>query len=238
MLPEKKMKSKSNLYLHEEIGLLALKDEEGTFYSSTNYHFGMGGAILAELLLLKRVAVEQVKKAKFLVVTDDKIIGDVLLDECLQMVINAKRRTRIENWVSKFANLKQLKHRIAQQLCNKGILSEDKDKVLLLFKRRIYPELNPIPEEKIVGRLRSAIQGFDSKVDAKTVILISIAKSTDLLKTFMSRSELRENKERIKQLINGELTGKATAEAIEAMQAAVIVATIIPAVVATTVTTS
>ena len=230
------MKGTKNLYLYEEIALLALKDEKGTFYSSSNYHFGMGGAILAELLLLKKVAVEEKRRAKFLKVIDETPIKDELLDQCLQIVINAKRRTRLENWVSKFANIKQLKHRIALQLCNRGILREDEDTVLLLFKRRVYPELNPIPEEKIIGRLKSAIMGYDSSIDPRTIILISIAKSTDLIKTFLDRSEIKESKERVKKLVNGELTGKATQEAIEAMQAAIVVAAIIPAVIATTAT--
>ncbi len=230
------MKRYNKLFLYQEITLLALKDEKGTFYSTSNYTFGIGGAILAELLLMKKVSIEQTKRAKFLRVIDDKPVGDELLDECLQLVQNAKRRTRIENWVSKFANLKKIHHRVALQLCKKGILREDEDTMLLLFKRKVYPELNAIPEEKIISRLKSAIFGYDSKIDTQTVIIISIAKSTDLLKTFLSKSEIKSSKTRIKHLINGELTGKATSEAIEAMQAAIVVAAVIPGIVATTVT--
>jgi len=41
-----------------------------------------------------------------------------------------------------FAELKNLKHRIATQLCKRGILQAAEDKVFLFFTRKIYPEIN------------------------------------------------------------------------------------------------
>ena len=60
------MMRRKDLYLHEEIMLLALKDEKGTISSGT-YQHAMGGAILAELLLRKHIAVDESKKNKKLV---------------------------------------------------------------------------------------------------------------------------------------------------------------------------
>jgi hypothetical protein len=54
----------NNLFLHEEIMLLALRDEEGTIASGSMYNFAVGGAIIAELLLSQRIAVDQSKKKK------------------------------------------------------------------------------------------------------------------------------------------------------------------------------
>ena len=45
------MIDRDRLTLHEEILLLALRDEEGTIASGTNYSYALGGAILAELIL-------------------------------------------------------------------------------------------------------------------------------------------------------------------------------------------
>ena len=42
---------KDQLLLHEEVLLLALRDEKGTIASGTMYQYALGGAILAELLL-------------------------------------------------------------------------------------------------------------------------------------------------------------------------------------------
>ena len=48
------MTQQQNLFLHEEVMLLALKDAAGTI-GVANWTFAMGGAILAELLLSKRI---------------------------------------------------------------------------------------------------------------------------------------------------------------------------------------
>ncbi len=65
------------------------------------------------------------------------------------------------------------------------------------------------------------------------VVLLSLASSADLLRHVFDKKELKARQARIEQVVNGELTGKATKEAIEAMQAAVMVACIIPAIVVT-----
>ncbi len=47
------MTTQTNLFLHEEIMLLALRDEEGTIASGTMYKYAIGAAVLSELLLNK-----------------------------------------------------------------------------------------------------------------------------------------------------------------------------------------
>jgi len=49
-----------------------------------------------------------------------------------------------------------------------------------------------------------------------------------------NKKELKERKVRIKQIVNGEITGKAATEAIQAMQAAVMVACIMPTMMTAT----
>ncbi len=225
------MWDKLKLYLNEEILLLCLKDKEGTMNPWVNYQFGLAGAILAELLLQKRVDIVTEKKHKYVQIVNTTPIGDPILDEALQLIIKRKKRAEMNYWVTKFTNIKKLKNRIAQQLVNKGILRAEQDKVLLLFTRNIYPEVNPEPEHEIIERLRAAIFTEKSDLDVSTVILIALADSIDLLKTIFDKSQLKEQKNRLKQIANGDLIGQATREAIQAMQAAMMVACIIPAVI-------
>jgi len=227
----------NTLYLHEEIMLLALRDREGTIEFGSMYQFAIGGAILAELLLTKRIAIDESRKKKLVTPVPTKTPGDPVIDECYAKVKNAKRRATLETWVSRFANLRDLKHRVAKQLCRRGILRADEDKVLLIFTRKIYPEADPEPERAIIQRLRTAIFTDTTDLDARTVILLSLAKSADLLKFHFGKKELKVRKKRIEQIINGEVAGRATKDAIEAMQAAVMVAAIIPSIVVTTAAT-
>ena len=213
------------LYLQEEIMLLTLRDKEGTIASGTNYRYAIGGAVLAELLLRNRVTVDEEKRKKrFLRLVDSTPLGDTVIDECLQKVKTAKRRVQLQAWVSRFAGVKNAKHRVAEKLCRRGILRADEDKVLMIFSRKIYPEIDPEPEREIIDRLSDAIFTDTQDVDPRTVVLLSLAKSADILKVNFDKKKLKTRKKRIEQVVNGEMTGKATKDAIAAMQAAVMVA--------------
>jgi Golgi phosphoprotein 3 len=222
----------NTLFLHEEILLLALRDEEGTIASGgTMYQYAIGAALLAELLLSKRIEVEESGRKKLVNLVSSTPLGEPLIDECLEKVISAKRRAVLQTWVSRFASIKNLKHRTAQQLCRRGILRANEDKVLLLFTRKIYPEINPGPERELIRRLEYAIFTDTRDIDPRTVVLLSLASSTGLLKVAFDKKKLKGRKARIKQIVNGEITGKAATEAI---QAAVMVAVIMPAMMTTT----
>jgi Golgi phosphoprotein 3 len=228
------MMMQGTLFLHEEILLLALRDEEGTIAAGTMYQYAIGAALLAELLLSKRIEVEQPGKRKLVNLVSSTPLGEPLLDECLEKIAHAKRRAVLQTWVSRFAGIKNLKHRTAQQLCRRGILRADEDKVLLLFTRKIYPEVNPEPERELIERLRHAVLTDADDIDPRTIVLLSLANSTGLLKMAFNKKELKDRKVRIKQIVNGEITGKAATEAIQAMQAAVMVACIMPAMMTAT----
>ncbi len=218
------------LYLHEEIILLVLRDEQGTIEFGAWYNQAIGSAVLSELLLAGRITIEDGKK-RLVNLISDRPIGEPVIDECLSKIVSAKRRTSATNWVSRFGNLKQLKHRVARGLCQRDILRADEDKVLLLFSRKIYPEFNPIPERLLIERMRQAIFTDVEPVDVRTVILVSLANACDLLKFPFDKKDLKRRAKRIELLSNGDLIGQAAKEAIQAVQAAIIVAAVMPAMV-------
>ena len=226
------MEYANDLFLHEEIMLLALRDEEGTIASGSMYNYAVGGAIMAELLLTQRIAVEQSKK-KLVSVLSPELLDDPLIDEWFIKMASVKRRKNLQGWVDSIANTRSLKDRVAVQLCQRGILKMDEKKILLLFTQKIYPEINPVPEKKIIDRLRNAIFTDTDDIDARTVVLLSLAKSANLLPFIFGRKEIKQRKKRIGKIVNGDIAGKATKEAIEAMEAAVMVACIMPAMMMT-----
>jgi len=229
------MTMQNTLFLHDEIMLLALRDEEGTIARGTMYQYAIGGAVLAELLLHKRIGIDESKKKRLVNLVSSEPVGETLIDECLEKISSAKRRASLQTWVSRFAGLKNLKHRVAEQLCKRGILRADEGDVLLIFTRKIYPEANPVPERELIERLRKAIFTDTQDVDPRTVVLVSLANSAGLLNVVFEKKKMKGRRARIEQIINGEMTGKAAKEAIEAMQAAVMVTVIIPTLITTTV---
>jgi hypothetical protein len=220
------------LLLHEEILLLALRNQAGTVITGYVEH-ALAGALLSELLLEGRISIGDGKK-QLVEVRDTSSTGEEILDECLKMIQARSRRASLQTWVSRLAGVKELRHKVARRLCKQGILRADTDKVMLLFTRKIYPELNPEPEQRIVERLRAAVFTDDDQLDPRTVVLISLANGADLLGPNLGRKEVKRRKKRIEQIINGEMMGKATREVIEACQTAVMVAAIMPAIIAST----
>lgn len=222
------MTDPKSLFLYEEIMLLALRNKQGT--ATIDYlEYAVAGAVLAELLLDRRIAISDTRK-QLVDIQDTNPTGDPIIDECMERMKAGKKRASLQTWVSRLAGIKKLRQKVAQQLCNRGVLRADEDKVLHIFTRKIYPEVNPVPEEKIIQRLRAAVLGYTDEIEPRTVVLISLANAANLLSENLGRKEVKDRKKRIERIVNGEMTGNATKEAIAACQAAVFVAVIMPAV--------
>lgn len=226
------------IFLHEEVLLLAFQDQKGTIdYRVDSFLNVIAGAILAELLLAERICLEDERK-KLVSVINMAPVGDSVIDEALRLMNEPKRRKNLQGWISKLAGMRNLKERVAKGLCKKGILKEEEKKILLIFTTNIYPELDPIPERKLLKRLEKAIFTNQKDVDIRTSVLVSLTFQSNLLSIPFSNKELRRNKERIEKIINGEFIGKATSEVIQAIQAATIIAAIIPTMMITTMPSS
>lgn len=217
------------LYFYEEILLLALKDETGL--TSVDFlELSIAGAIMADLLMTQRIVIGKTKK-KLVTVIDEKTLNDPVIDTCFDMIKAHKKELSMDDWVSKLSEISELFHKAANQLCERGILKADKDKILLFFSRRIYPEVNPIPEKRLINHLQLAIFSESRDVDPRIVVLIALAQGLDLLKVTFGRKKIKARKPRIENIINGEVTGKAVKEVVEACQSAAMMAVILPIVI-------
>ncbi|NBD38961.1 MAG: hypothetical protein GVY10_10360 [Verrucomicrobia bacterium] len=223
------MKTISDLFLHEELMLLALRDHKGTL-ATDNVEYVIAGAVLSELLLSGKIAVREQKK-KLIEVLETTPTGDAVVDEALTEIHEARRPATIQDWVSRLAEIRNLKDKVARGLCEKGILRADEDKVLFLFTRKVYPEIDPGPEEAVIDRLYKAVFEREGDEPPRTVILLSLARQADLLKITFGKDKVKSKEDRIERLTRGELAGAATGEAIEAIQAALVAATVVPVIV-------
>jgi hypothetical protein len=215
-----------SLFLHEEIFLLALKDEQGTIAFGAHANFAVGGAVMAQLLLDGKISLSEDKKPKVLI-RNASDARDPLLNDWLSEIAERKKPRTMQDWVSRIANSKNLKHRVAGELCRKHILRMDEDKVLLLFTRKIYPEINPRPERELIARVERAIFDEGAEVDPRTAVLVALAHRANILKVVIEKDRLKRAKKRIEEIGKGDASARATKEAIAAMQAAVLVATVI-----------
>ena len=217
------MNSEDRLWMHEEILLLALDEVKGT---TGHGWFGsaMGGALFSELVLRKALVVSD-DQHQIVSLLKPGLIGEPVLDECLSLVRLSRKEKKIFYWVNKFAKLKDLKNRTARGLVAKGILTEDRGKVLGLFKRTIYPEAELGIEAELRARLHRAIftDTDTDDLDVRTLVVVAMCNAAEMLSVIFGRKELKPRLDRIQKLTNGHLAIKATKEAVEAIQAAAIV---------------
>ena len=207
---------RNRLGLHQEVMLLALNDKKGTIISGTFYGMSLGGAILSELLLQNRVEIETEGKKSFLNLVDNTTTGDEVLDEAIEKISAAKSRGILQIWVSRLASLKNLRHRIARQLCDKKILRANERPVLFFFKQRTYPQRDRGPEKEIIARLKSIIFSSGRDADPRTIVLLSLVNSSGLLAKLFDRKRLKSRKAHIENLVQGVTLGDATKKAIQA----------------------
>src|SRR4051812_39962880 len=104
------MSDARDLTLAECLLLLALHDEKGTPHSSM-FPYAIGGAILADLLLRGRIAVQEDGRSHVLAVKDATQVGDAVLDECLRE-IQAARPASLEAWLGRLAEMHDLRERL------------------------------------------------------------------------------------------------------------------------------
>lgn len=208
------------LRFHEELLLLALRDEKGTVdYRAGMYMYSVAAGMLAELLLAERIAVAEDRKP-LVEVVDATPLGDAVVDDCLTRIAGSKRRQQLTTWVARLAMTRGLRDQIALGLVRRGVLRADEDKVLWIFTRKLYPERDSRYERDIIARLRRAIFTDTRTVDPRTAILVSLANGAGLLSIPFDRKGLRERKQRMAEIAAGERMGAAARKAIEAAQAA------------------
>ncbi len=222
--------SSSPLMLHEEIILLILKDREGTFRGSW-IAIALGAALLAELLLGGHATTAGDSKDRPLVRAGSRP-ADPLLAECHALLSASKKERTSEHWVTKFAGSKDLAHRVAECLVDRGILRADRKTMMLFFEKRIYPEIDHRPESELLDRMRNAIEG-SGDVDARTAVVTALAFRTDLLRYGFDSAFIKTHKARIEAICDGHAVVRGAQEAVEAAMAVIMVIVILPTIMTT-----
>lgn len=227
------MMERRPLFLYEDVMLLALDRKKGTPYTGLQYQFGVGAALLAELLLDRRLAVEGQNGKQLVTVVENRAVGDPLLDECLHMVATAKRPVPPKTWITKFAGLRRLKARVAEGLAKQGILRPIDTKVLLVFPHTVYPERDARPRRELVKRLKQVIFSYSADVDTRTAVLVALTHATGVLAHVFDKKRLKDRKQRLERLTAQSMEGQATKELADAVRAAIAVAGTAAGIVAT-----
>ncbi|MDQ8205065.1 GPP34 family phosphoprotein [Pelagicoccus sp. SDUM812003] len=221
----------TDLRLYERFCLLALRDEEGTIAVSFFNH-ALAGALIAELILRGRVRVSSDKK-RLVDLASSAPLENHLLDECMGLIAEDKKARNLKTWIGRFASIKDLQEKATRGLCQRGILNKEHAKVLFVFSRTVYPEIDPAPEQALLKRLETIIFSDAPEVEPEDAVIVSLANANRILELAFGRKRIKQRRQRIKQIVEGDLVGNATREVIESIQAAVVVGAVVASAVVT-----
>lgn len=162
------------LTIMEEILLLGLKDKQGYLsFWNDNISYTLRGCIILELALRHRVAmVRDPNRRRFplpdryIEVIDDRLTGEVLLDEALKMM-KASEKMSVGTWIDLMSGetwnvmkigyqLKQVRERLAKGLVDKGVLRTEK-RNFLLFDMATHPISDSTFKEDVLRRTLSIL---------------------------------------------------------------------------------
>jgi Golgi phosphoprotein 3 len=217
------MSNPVQLTLPEELLLLALKEESGSIHWQASHHsYALAAGILAELLLAERIA--PIGNEGHLEIITTAATGYPLLDDALTTIAKSSKPKSAQSWVQQLIFLPKLTQRVAEILCDRGIIEIQESRILFIFPSRRYPERDGRHEIRIIDRLRKAIFGSVKQLDTRTAILLALAHHTGLLTIPFDRKELKTRKDWIESVCNGQGIAESTKKAIEAVQTAAAVA--------------
>lgn len=189
------------LNLIDELVLLALDDDKGTFVSnSLSFGYGMAGAILFQLYMDGNIEILD-KKVK---IKEGSLTGDKALDFGLEKIIKSKKERSLKHWINKLGdNANHIQEATVNKLVSLDILALKEEKILWIFSNNKFPTKNETPENGLRLRLKEII--FNNKVpELNDVMLVSLVDSCELNNEVFGKLISKETKKRIKDIISNE----------------------------------
>lgn len=209
----------TDLSIAEEVLLLMLHDNEGTFIKVPDWtvRYALSGALLMELALKNRIDTD----LESLTVIDSTPTDDSLLDGLLSHISNEETTQSTRFWIERTAvHADAIREAALARLVDRGILHQEEHKFLWVFKSRRYPVKDDHKEKEVKLRLIEVLL-TDEIPDPHDVVIICLTHACGILGSIFARKELQKIEERIEQVRRLDLIGQAIASAIWDIEASI-----------------
>ena len=216
------------LLLAEQTLLLALDDATG---SNTAQWAGDAGLAAALLLDLGQAGLLRADAGE-LVAVPGPAPEPGLLAAAWRLLRGAPEPRGAKHWVGRLPReLSPLRDRLARGLVDRGVLAEERVRVLGLFPQTRFPAVDPAPEAELRGRLVDVLVGGRAPTEEEA-LLVGLLEPMGLVDRLVPRDQRRTARRRAGEIGRQGVAGSAVRDAVREVQAAVITAAVIvPAVV-------
>ncbi len=220
-----------NLNLVDQLTLLALDDEKGSFVAdSVTFAYALAGAVVLELSLQELIEI----KEKKIEVNSHKKCNDILLNHFLDLIRNSKKKRGLQSWLEIIGGkLSYIKEETVNKLISEGILVRKEKKILWVFSADKFPAKNAKPEKELRKRLNDILLN-DRSIDLKESMLISLIDMCSLNKEVYGKEKAKEYKKKIKTIIENTKLSSELGKAVQEIHDALIAAILLMITVSTT----
>lgn len=179
--------------------------------------YALAGALLAELTLQGKLCLEDNDK---LIVVEGQTNDNTQSIELLDTIRAAKKPKKITHWVEVLgANNNKLQRELVEMLIAKGVLQENKKRLLWVIP---YVEYSPQDVSAKFWR-KQQLRGFifgGENADQRSIALLSLLNAARILDHVFTEDEIKAARKRIENLVEDEKFGQAVIETVDAIAAA------------------
>lgn len=217
------------LTLPDVLFLLALHEDKGKVHPSIamSLHYGLGGAILANLALLKMVEVDSKGK----VLTLDAVpCEDSLLDESYNKIKESGKIFKTRHWIEEFSrHFRRLQKRISEKMVTQGVLKLDGQTYIWCIPYQAYPQLNASARYWIKQHIREILLA-DAPVVASDIAIINLVRACGMLQYVITRDEQKCARRKIDVLTAEKANDRTIVDVIEIINSAATTAAMIASI--------
>ena len=198
----------------EEIYLLALDEETGRIEMPSKnivLNNALVGAVLGELSFLGKI--DSDSEFIYILNTDrtGKPVIDAVIDQLAELQETKVPATSCIGSI--FFSTAPLEELVRAQLVHKGILKEEKGRLLWVIPTRRYPVINNLEIKDVERRLHDIILS-DELPDPRDTVLLSLADVCGLIEQILSPKDYKRCQPRIAQLAKMDIVSQKVREAI------------------------
>lgn len=200
--------------------LLALDEEKGRSGFASDLSAVLAGALLIDLVDAGHLREEDGK----LIASDRPAPAAQPLADALAKVADSHKPRDAKYWVSSSGlRSSSLERDIAAGLARRGILREERRKLLGVVSTTRFPEADPEPERRLRERLSAVLLG-EREPDQRSAALVALLKSINLLTELVPRELRKEADRRADDLLEPGSVGSAAERSMRDTQVAAITA--------------
>ena len=189
------------MLLVEKLFVLTIDEETGKMNTPFLFSYAITGAVLMELLFLKKITLEK-QRFKVIVHSQDSILtGKKILDYILKEINNSDEKS-LGKWIRKYGNfqVQKITELLIETVKEEGIIRdviEGNQKGI--FKKTTYPLSKPEIKNEILEEIREGV-ATETQPTQNALALISLMYATWTWRSLLEKKDKKAAKKKMKKL--------------------------------------